>query len=66
MTAEIINLAKARKAKARTDKGAKAAQNRALFGRSKADKALVKAAEDKTVRLLDQSKREKPPTDAGE
>ena len=65
MTAEIINLSKARKAKARADKGAKAAQNRALFGRAKADKALVKAVEDKTVRLLDQSKREKPPEDPG-
>jgi hypothetical protein len=65
MTAEIINLSKARKARARADKGAKAAQNRALFGRTKADKALVKAVEDKTVRLLDQSKREKPPEDSG-
>lgn len=65
MTAEIINLSKARKAKARADQGAKAAQNRALFGRSKADKALVKAVEDKTVRLLDHSKREKPPEDPG-
>ena len=60
MTAEIINLAKARKAKARADKGAKATQNRAKFGRTKADKALVKAVEDKTIRLLDQSKRDKP------
>ncbi len=66
MTAEIINLSKARKAKARADKGAQATQNRAMFGRSKADKALVKAIEDKTVRLLDQTKREKPPKDSGE
>ncbi len=66
MTAEIINLAKARKAKARADKGAQAAHNRAKFGRSKADKALVKAVQDKTVRLLDQARREKPPKDSGE
>ena len=66
MTAEIINLAKARKAKARADKDAKATQNRAKFGRSKADKSLVKAVEDKTVRLLDQARRDKPPKDSGE
>ena len=66
MTAEIISLSKARKAKARADKGAAAAQNRVKFGRTKADKALVKAVEEKTVRLFDQSKREKPPKDSGE
>lgn len=66
MSAEIINLAKARKAKSRADKSVQATQNRAKFGRSKADKALVKAVEDKTVRLLDQSKRDKPPQESGE
>ncbi len=66
MSAQIINLSKARKAKARADKDAKAAQNRAQFGRTKADKALVKAVEDKTIRRLDQAKRDKPPTDRGE
>lgn len=66
MSAEIINLAKARKAKTKADKTAKAEQNRARFGVTKAQKALVKSVQDKTVRLLDQSKREKPPQDIGE
>jgi hypothetical protein len=66
MSAEIINLAKARKAKARAEKGAQASQNRARFGRTKADKAFEKAQQEKTVRLLDQSKRDKPPKDSGE
>lgn len=42
--AEIINLKNARKQKARTQKDAKAAQNRILFGRTKAEK-LQQAAE---------------------
>ena len=66
MTAEIINLSKARKAKARAGKDAAAAQNRVKFGRTKAEKALVKAVEDKTVRLFEQSKRDKPPENSEE
>jgi hypothetical protein len=66
MSAEIINLAKARKAKAKAGKAAQATQNRAKFGRTKADKAFEKAQQDKAVRLLDQSKRDKPPKDSGE
>lgn len=60
MTAEIINLAKARKAKAREDKSAKATQNRIKFGRTKADKSLDKAKQDQVVRRLDQAKLDKP------
>ena len=60
MTAEIINLSKARKAKAKADKSAQAAQNRFRFGRSKADKALDKAKQDQALRRLDQSKLDKP------
>lgn len=66
MSAEIINLAKARKAKAREDKSVKAAQNRFKFGRSKADKSLEKAQQDQVVRRLDQSKLDKPPQGSGE
>ena len=44
-------------------KTAQAAQNRAKFGAAKATKSLLKAVEDKTVRLLDQAKRDKPPKD---
>jgi hypothetical protein len=38
---EIVNLRRARKLKERERQQAKAAQNRALFGRSKAEKRLI-------------------------
>ena len=56
--AEIINLRQARKAKARSETADKAATNRALHGRTKAERTrdtLEKARLDKT---LDQAKRE--------
>jgi hypothetical protein len=56
--AEILNLNQARKAKARTDAQTRAAENRAKFGRTKADKALDAARADKLKRELDGAKRE--------
>jgi hypothetical protein len=56
--AEILNLNQARKAKAKTDAQTKAAENRAKFGRTKADKALEAARADKLRRELDGAKRE--------
>jgi hypothetical protein len=56
--AEILNLNKARKAKARTDDKTRAAENRAKHGRNKADKALDAARADKLRRDLDGAKRE--------
>lgn len=56
--AEILNLNQARKAKAKTDAKAKAAENRAKFGRTKADKALDAARADRLKRDLDGAKRE--------
>lgn len=50
--AEIINLKTVRKQKARADKEAQAAQNRVLFGRTKAEKlkqASEKALADKHI-----------------
>ena len=41
--AEIINLRQVRKAKARAEKAAGAAANRAKFGRTKAEKAAEEA-----------------------
>jgi Domain of unknown function (DUF4169) len=52
MSADILSLSKARKAKARADKEAKAAGNRVLHGRTKAEKQLAnaeKALADKRV-----------------
>jgi hypothetical protein len=56
--AEILNLNQARKAKARTDAKTTAVENRAKFGRTKADKALDAARADKLKRDLDGAKRE--------
>ena len=43
MTGEVVNLRRARKAKARADAQAQAAQNRLTFGRTKAEKTLAEA-----------------------
>jgi hypothetical protein len=56
--AEILNLNQARKAKAKTGAKIQAAENRAKFGRTKADKALEAARADKLKRDLDGAKRE--------
>lgn len=49
MTAEIVNLRRARKTKARAEKSRKADENRAKYGRSKRDRVL-RAAEDELQR----------------
>ena len=56
--AEILNLNQARKAKAKTDAKTQAVENRAKFGRTKADKASEAARADKLKRDLDGAKRE--------
>jgi hypothetical protein len=57
--AEIVNLRQARKQMARTDKDAAAAQNRAAFGRTKAEKQ--KSSTEKTIaeKLIDAHKRDR-------
>jgi hypothetical protein len=56
--AEIVNLRRARKRKARDDKSTKAAENRATFGRSKSEKKLDSATKKLSSKLLDNHKRE--------
>jgi hypothetical protein len=56
--AEIINLNKARKAKARAEKPLRAQENRARFGRGKAEKQAEAAEKARTAKLLDDSKRD--------
>ncbi len=56
---ELVNLNRARKARARADTAAKAAENRVKFGRTKAEKALGKAQTDKAGRDLDAGKRDR-------
>lgn len=54
--ADIINLNKARKAKAKAAGAAKAVENRALFGRTRAEKARDEAERARMDAGLDQSK----------
>ena len=56
--ADILSLSKARKAKARVDKEAAAAENRAKFGRTKAEKAADKSRKTLAEKNIDGHKRE--------
>ena len=56
--AEIINLRKARKAKARADKEAEAAENRAKFGQPKEERTQSAAAKELLDRKLDAHRRD--------
>ena len=61
--AEIVNLRRARKAKARSDKEQIAAQNRALFGQSKADRVRLDAERRRTEAELDGARRDREEPD---
>jgi hypothetical protein len=56
--AEIVNLNRARKAKARGESQATAAANRIVHGRTKAEKQAAKAEAERRNRELDGAKRE--------
>jgi hypothetical protein len=58
-----INLNKARKQKARADKNKRAAENRAKFGRTKAEKAADRAVKVATANIVDLHKRDGTPRD---
>lgn len=53
MTGEIINLKRARKAKARSAKQGQSQANRIAFGRTKAERALSLAEDGLATRILD-------------
>jgi len=55
--AEIVNLNRARKAKARSEAQATAAANRVAHGRTKAEKQAVQAETERRARDLDGAKR---------
>ncbi|WP_426227739.1 DUF4169 family protein [Pararhizobium sp. DWP3-4] len=61
MTGDVVNLRQFRKQKARTEKDKAADQNRISFGRTKVEKQLTKALNDKAGKALDHGKRETPP-----
>ncbi len=54
--AEIVNLRRARKGKARAEKEARAAGNRVRFGRTKAEKRQSEAERTHTGKSLDGKK----------
>jgi hypothetical protein len=61
--ADIINLNKARKRKARADAERQAAENRVRFGRTRGQKEQDAAAEEEARRRMDGLRREKPQDD---
>ncbi|MCC2656039.1 MAG: hypothetical protein K0Q76_1147 [Panacagrimonas sp.] len=60
--AEIVNLNKFRKKKARADAAARAAENRVRFGRTNAQKERDAALEIESQHRLDQLRREATPS----
>ena len=62
---QVVNLRQARKRKLRAEKDRQAAENRAKFGRTKAEKMRVAAEAERERRLLDQAERA-PDEDCGE
>ncbi|GEM_PF-161708 len=63
MSADVVNLRQFRKQKARSEKEKQADQNRITFGRTKAEKNLTTALNDKAEKTLDQGRIEKPQDD---
>ena len=61
MTGKVVNLTRARKARARDDKRRKADENAARFGRTRAEREAEAQAADKATRHLDQHRREDDP-----
>ena len=65
MSAPIVNLNKARKAKRRDQETETAAQNRVSFGRTKHERALAQKNEARAQSLLEGAKRA-PDSNAGD
>lgn len=59
--AEIVNLRAARKRRDRAEKARKAGENRALHGRTKAQKAAGATERERALARLDGHRRETPP-----
>ncbi|WP_421722875.1 DUF4169 family protein [Bauldia sp.] len=58
MAAKIVNLRRARKAKARRDKESRAEANRQWHGLSKIERRALEAEREKTARHLDEHRRD--------
>jgi hypothetical protein len=63
MSADVVNLRQFRKTKARSEKERQAEQNRITFGRTKDEKNLTRALNDKAEKSLDQGRLEGKNTD---
>jgi hypothetical protein len=63
VTAEVVNLRQFKKKQARADKARQAEQNRISFGRTKAEKQLTKALNEKAERSHQQGRIEKSEDD---
>jgi hypothetical protein len=63
VTAEVVNLRQFKKKQARADKEKQAEQNRISFGRTKAEKQLTKALNEKAERSHQQGRIEKSEDD---
>jgi len=61
--AEIVNLRRARKQRARQEAEKQADRNRVAFGRTKAERSLTEAERDKAARTLDGHRLAVPPDD---
>ena len=59
MSGDVVNLRQVRKQKARSDKEKQAEQNRIAFGRTRAEKTLTHALNEKARKTLDQGRLEK-------
>ena len=55
---EVVNLNRVRKDRAKAEASATAAANRAVHGRSKAERSLSEAERERAARLLDGAKLE--------
>lgn len=64
MTGNVVNLRQFRKQKARTEKDKHAEQNRISFGRTKVEKDLTRALNDKAGKAHEQGRREKTPDES--
>jgi hypothetical protein len=58
MTAEIVNLRRARKAKARIEREKEAEANRIAFGRTKAEKSATTAERERAEREIEGHRRD--------
>ena len=58
---EIVNLRQVKKQRAKADAAAQAAENRAKFGRTKAEKRREAMETERATQLLDGAKREGDP-----